>query len=122
MPLHAKILVYQMLLEVTGLSKRFGGVTALADVTFGVDAGEVLGLIGPNGAGKSTLFDCVAGLLPCDSGKISAGGRPVGAGRDHRSCFMFRMESPVAGAIGAMGVGLRDGLLRRLIRDAGRSD
>jgi ABC-2 type transport system ATP-binding protein len=68
-----------MLFEVNGLSKRFGRIAALADVSFHVRAGEVLGLIGPNGAGKSTLFECVAGMLPSDSGTIGAGGRPVAA-------------------------------------------
>src|ERR1700676_87023 len=59
-----------MLFEVQGLSKRFGQIAALEDVTFHVRAGEVLGLIGPNGAGKSTLFECLAGVLPMDSGQI----------------------------------------------------
>ncbi len=60
------------LFEVEGLSKRFGPIAALSDVSFGVRAGEVLGLIGPNGAGKSTLFECLAGLLPFDSGTVRA--------------------------------------------------
>lgn len=64
-----------MLFEVKGLGKRFGPVAALTDVGFGVRAGEVLGLIGPNGAGKSTLFECLAGVLPCDSGTVTAGGQ-----------------------------------------------
>jgi ABC-2 type transport system ATP-binding protein len=56
--------------EVNGVSKRFGELAALTDVTFRVQSGEVLGLIGPNGAGKSTLFECLAGLLPIDSGQV----------------------------------------------------
>ena len=67
-----------LLFEVEGLSKHFGPIAALADVSFHVRAGEVLGLIGPNGAGKSTLFECLAGVLPADSGTVRAGGRPVG--------------------------------------------
>jgi ABC-2 type transport system ATP-binding protein len=66
-----------MLFEVNGLCKRFGQIVALADVSFQVRAGEVLGLIGPNGAGKSTLFECLGGVLPSDSGTVRAGGRPV---------------------------------------------
>jgi ABC-2 type transport system ATP-binding protein len=66
-----------MLFEVDGLSKRFAQIAALVDVSFHVRAGEVLGLIGPNGAGKSTLFECLAGVLPSDSGTMRAGGRPV---------------------------------------------
>jgi ABC-2 type transport system ATP-binding protein len=64
-----------MLFEVHGLSKRFGRITALSDVSFGVREGEVLGLIGPNGAGKSTLFECLAGVLPYDCGEVRTNGR-----------------------------------------------
>lgn len=63
--------------EVHRLSKRFGKIHALTDVSFQVRAGEVLGLIGPNGAGKSTLFECLAGLLPYESGSIQSDGRAV---------------------------------------------
>jgi len=58
-------------LEVIGLSRNFGGVTALADVSFTVSVGEVMGLIGPNGAGKSTLFEIVSGNLAPSAGRIS---------------------------------------------------
>jgi ABC-2 type transport system ATP-binding protein len=64
-----------MLFEVNGISKRFGRIEALADVSFRVRAGEVLGLIGPNGAGKSTLFECLAGVLPSDAGTLQVDGR-----------------------------------------------
>jgi ABC-2 type transport system ATP-binding protein len=80
------------LFEVNGLSKRFGHVTALADVSFHVRAGEVLGLIGPNGAGKSTLFECLAGVLPCDSGTVLAAGRPAAA-RERRSLLFYVPDS-----------------------------
>lgn len=59
-----------MLFEVQGLSKRFGRIAALAGVGFRVEKGEILGLIGPNGAGKTTLFECLAGVLPADSGNL----------------------------------------------------
>jgi len=66
------------MLQVRNLSKRFGSIAALADVSFDVRQGEVLGLIGPNGAGKSTLFESLAGLLPFDGGTITDNrGRPV---------------------------------------------
>ena len=58
------------LLEVNALSKRFGGVHAVADLTFTVGKGEILGLIGPNGAGKSTVFNLINGVFPPDSGRI----------------------------------------------------
>src|SRR5438034_10363733 len=83
------------LLHVTGLSKRFGSIAALADVSFHVREGEVLGLIGPNGAGKSTLFECLAGVLPGDSGTIRAGGRPVGA-RERSSPPLLRSRFGIA--------------------------
>jgi branched-chain amino acid transport system ATP-binding protein len=58
-------------LEVKGISRSFGGVVALRDVSFTVRPGEVVGLIGPNGAGKSTLFEIVSGNLPPSAGRIS---------------------------------------------------
>jgi branched-chain amino acid transport system ATP-binding protein len=58
------------LLEVSELSKRFGGVQAVADLTFTVREGEILALIGPNGAGKSTVFNLINGVYPPDSGRI----------------------------------------------------
>ena len=66
-----------MLFEVQQLSKRFGDLPALSNVSFQVHAGEVLGLIGPNGAGKTTLFECMAGILPADRGTLRANGREV---------------------------------------------
>jgi ABC-2 type transport system ATP-binding protein len=80
------------LFEVKGLSKRFGHIAALTDVSFRVEAGEILGLIGPNGAGKSTLFECLAGVSPSDSGQVLAGGRPVA----HRSSLLFYVPDAIA--------------------------
>jgi ABC-2 type transport system ATP-binding protein len=74
------------LFEVKGLSKRFGHIQALEDVSFHVRAGEILGLIGPNGAGKSTLFECLAGVSPLDSGEVLVGGRAV---TDRRSLLFY---------------------------------
>ncbi|MEP6731237.1 MAG: ABC transporter ATP-binding protein [bacterium] len=61
------------LLVARGLSRRFGNFLALADTSFSVYPGEILGLIGPNGSGKTTLFECVAGIMPADSGTVLAG-------------------------------------------------
>jgi ABC-type multidrug transport system ATPase subunit len=58
------------LMQVAGLSKRYGDQHALTEVTFDVHAREVLGLIGPNGAGKTTLLETIAGILPADAGRI----------------------------------------------------
>jgi branched-chain amino acid transport system ATP-binding protein len=64
-------------LVVKGLIKRFGGFTAVNDVSFKVDKGEILGLIGPNGAGKTTFFNVVTGLLSPDQGEILFEGRSI---------------------------------------------
>jgi branched-chain amino acid transport system ATP-binding protein len=60
-------------LELSGVSKRFGGLQALSEISLSVSAGEVLGLIGPNGAGKSTLVSCITGVLRIDGGSIRFG-------------------------------------------------
>jgi len=65
------------MLEVEGLTKRFGGLLANNDVTFEVREGEILGVIGPNGAGKSTLFELVTGFEQPDAGSVRFGGREL---------------------------------------------
>ena len=65
------------LLELHGVSKRFGGLLANQDVTFTVDAGQIVGLIGPNGAGKTTAFNCVAGYYAPTSGRIDLDGQTI---------------------------------------------
>src|SRR3954471_22155291 len=57
-------------LEVSGLTKSFGGVNAVTDVSLTLREGEILGLLGPNGAGKTTLFDLISGFVPADSGRV----------------------------------------------------
>lgn len=74
-----------MLLEVEGVSRWFGGMRALNDVSFGVREGEITGLIGPNGAGKSTLFDIIAGARAPSSGLIRFDGRTVTGWRAHQA-------------------------------------
>jgi branched-chain amino acid transport system ATP-binding protein len=65
------------LLEVQGLRKAFGGVTAVWDLSFRVEPGEIFGLLGPNGSGKTTVFNLVAGTLQADAGSITFGGRVI---------------------------------------------
>jgi branched-chain amino acid transport system ATP-binding protein len=67
----------EMLLEVSGVIKRFGGFTALDGVDFAVRPGERVGLIGPNGSGKSTLVNCIAGTLRNEEGTIRFEGRDI---------------------------------------------
>ena len=66
------------MLKVEQLTKRFGGFTAVSDVSFEVAEGEILGLIGPNGSGKSTLFNLIAGALKPDAGSVRFRGAEIG--------------------------------------------
>jgi branched-chain amino acid transport system ATP-binding protein len=72
------------LLEVRGVTLRFGGVVALDGVSFDVGQGEICGLIGPNGAGKTSLFNCLSRLYACDAGEIRFAGEPMGRLAQHR--------------------------------------
>jgi branched-chain amino acid transport system ATP-binding protein len=66
-----------ILLDVRGVTKRFGGLTANKDISFHVAPGELVGIIGPNGAGKSTLFDVLTGFQPPDGGSVLLNGQPI---------------------------------------------
>jgi len=72
------------MLEVEGLTRRFGGLVANADISFRVAPGEILGIIGPNGAGKSTLFELITGFLRPDAGDIRLEGRSLVGQRPDR--------------------------------------
>lgn len=65
------------LLEIKNLTKAFGGLIAVHDLTLDVHKGEILGLIGPNGAGKTTVFNMVSGMFPCTRGKINYNGKDI---------------------------------------------
>ncbi|GGE15479.1 ABC transporter ATP-binding protein [Marinithermofilum abyssi] len=65
------------LLTVEHLTKRFGGLTAVNDVSFTVEEGDFLGIIGPNGAGKTTLFNLITGFLPPDAGEVRFKDQPI---------------------------------------------
>ncbi|MDH3221081.1 MAG: ABC transporter ATP-binding protein [Gammaproteobacteria bacterium] len=71
------------ILEVSHVTKRFGGLTALDDVTFRVEEGEIRGLIGPNGAGKSTMFKNIAGFYTPSSGDIRYRGQSIAGRKPH---------------------------------------
>jgi branched-chain amino acid transport system ATP-binding protein len=76
------------LLKVDGLSKRFGGFTALDDVTLSVAPGERLGLIGPNGSGKSTLVNCMSGTLVNDAGRVTFDGQVLDGLPPHKRAYL----------------------------------
>jgi branched-chain amino acid transport system ATP-binding protein len=71
------------LLEIQGLSRHFGGVLAVADLSFSVNEGEILGLIGPNGSGKTTVFNLVTGFIRPHGGAIRLDGRSLVGMRPH---------------------------------------
>ena len=72
------------MLVVEGLVKRFGGFTAVNNVSFKVDQGEILGLIGPNGSGKSTIFNMLSGTLPPSAGSMKFAGAEIAGLAPHR--------------------------------------
>jgi branched-chain amino acid transport system ATP-binding protein len=113
------------LLEVDRVSKRFGGVRAVQDVSFTVAPGELVGIMGPNGSGKTTLFNLVAGALAPDSGEIRFGGRVISGLASHRVCARgvartFQLVRPFTGlsALENVLVGCLYGADRRGLREA----
>jgi branched-chain amino acid transport system ATP-binding protein len=109
------------LLEVRGLSKRFGGVAAVDSVSFDVEGGAATGLIGPNGAGKTTVFNLVTGNLKPDRGTVSFEGREVtglaphrtvarGIARTFQSIRLFGELSALDNVLAGADVSLRAGL------------
>ena len=75
-----------VLLKVDHLTRRFGGLTAVSDLSFEIRKGEILGLIGPNGAGKSTTFNCVSGFYPPSEGSITFRGENISGLPTHEVC------------------------------------
>ncbi|MGH7320141.1 MAG: ABC transporter ATP-binding protein [Candidatus Rokuibacteriota bacterium] len=90
------------LIEVRGLTKRFGGLAALSGVELDVRAGELLGIIGPNGAGKTTLFHLVTGFQRPTAGEVRFEGRTITGLRPHAVCRLgiartFQIVQPFPG-------------------------
>jgi branched-chain amino acid transport system ATP-binding protein len=75
----------EVILSLRGVIKRFGGLTAVDDVSFDVPKGEVFALIGPNGAGKTTLFNCITGLFAPTLGQVVFNGRNIAGTKPHRT-------------------------------------
>jgi branched-chain amino acid transport system ATP-binding protein len=108
------------LLEVSGLSKHFGGLQAVKDVSFAIEPGEIVGILGPNGAGKTTLYNLLTGFIPFDSGSVVFKGRDLrklapyriaglGISRTFQLCRPFVgmtvFENVIVGGLGASGGG-----------------
>lgn len=120
----------ETILEVRNLSRRFGGLWALRDVSFSVQQGEILGIIGPNGAGKSTLINLITGHLRPTSGQVVVGGKDVTGRRPWAIAHdgvarTFQIVKPFRGltvrenvAIGAMHGNERDGSVRDALATA----
>jgi branched-chain amino acid transport system ATP-binding protein len=90
------------LLELAHVSKSFSGLRAVADVSFAVPEGAIVGLIGPNGAGKTTCFNVIAGVYRPDAGEVRLGGQRIDGWRPDRICRAgiartFQLVKPFAG-------------------------
>lgn len=72
-----------MLLQIESVTKKFGGLAALSEVSLNVEKGSITGLIGPNGAGKTTLFNCINGTLPITEGKVLFQGSQISGKKSH---------------------------------------
>ncbi|HEX4798761.1 MAG TPA: ABC transporter ATP-binding protein [Burkholderiales bacterium] len=118
-----------VLLEALGISKRFGGVEALAEVSFSISRGEIYGLIGPNGAGKTTLFNLLTGLYPADRGRFLFDGKDLaglkpdriaarGIGRTFQNIRLFANLSALENVMIGRHVRTRSGVLGAVLRDA----
>ena len=75
---------FDPILAVSALTRSFGGLVAVNDVSFTVNQNEIFGLIGPNGAGKTTLFNLISGLIPPSSGQLLYQGQSIAKLRPHK--------------------------------------
>ena len=122
-PVNANVTAGTALMRVENLSKNFGGLRAVSNVSFEIAEGEILGIIGPNGAGKTTLFNLLNGVLPPSSGSATIGGVSVVGRKVHQICHMgvgrtFQVvrsfprlpliDNVMVGAYGAGGVSDQD--------------
>ena len=115
------------MLEIRGVTKKFGGLTAVSDVTFEVPAKGIVALIGPNGAGKTTAFNCITSLYPLTSGSIVLDGTDISGLSPHRVTrlgiartfqnirlfsYMTAVDNVMVGAHWWMGARVWDGVFR----------
>jgi branched-chain amino acid transport system ATP-binding protein len=115
------------MLEVAGVTKRFGGLTALAEASLAAHPGAITALIGPNGAGKSTLFGIIAGFIPADRGSVRFAGREILGLPAHKLARIglvrtFQIVQPFAGLTVreniAVGCQLRQRSRAKALREA----
>jgi branched-chain amino acid transport system ATP-binding protein len=115
------------ILEASGISKRFGGIQALSDVSFAIERGEIYGLIGPNGAGKTTLFNVLTGIYRPDAGgfvfesRALAGLTPdrvaaAGIARTFQNIRLFANLSALENVMIGRHVRTRAGVLGAILR------
>ena len=115
------------LLSLQNLTKRFGGLTAVKDVSFAVEAGSVVGLIGPNGAGKTTVFNLITGNYRPDHGQIAFSGTPLNGLRTHRIIMLgiartfqnirlFQQLTALENVLAGCHYRMRGGILSAMLR------
>lgn len=122
-----------VVLSIRGLTKRYGGVTAVDDIDLDVRAGEIVGLIGPNGAGKTTCFNMVSGVLAPTSGSVEVRGRRVegrrphviaalGATRTFQNLQVFRSSTVLGNVKVARHLRSSSGVVRGMLALAGKEE
>jgi branched-chain amino acid transport system ATP-binding protein len=120
----------QPLLQITGLSKHFGGLPALYEVSFKTEQGQVTALIGPNGAGKTTLINCLTGVIRPDEGEILFNGQNIaglpahhiarlGISRTFQNLRLFPRLSVLDNVLCGLTTQAGDSLLQALLRPPG---
>jgi branched-chain amino acid transport system ATP-binding protein len=115
------------LLNISDVSKRFGGLQALSDVRLTISRGQIYGLIGPNGAGKTTMFNVITGLYPADAGRFELHGEPypntaphdvarAGIARTFQNIRLFGDMSAIENVMVGRHIRTRQGVLGAVLR------
>jgi len=115
------------ILSVARVSKHFGGVAAVQDISFDVQAGEVVGLMGPNGAGKSTLLNLIAGEHKPSSGTVHLKGHGITGLSTHRICHLgisrtYQIPQPFVNLTALQNIAVAEEYGRGLSKDAAESE
>ena len=116
------------LLEVRGLTKHFGGIKAIEDVSFRIEEGSIASIIGPNGAGKTTLFNCLTGITKPTKGSISLSGTNItgfpsheivslGIARTFQNIRLFREMTVLENVLISQHLKINTGLFSTLVKD-----